>query len=322
MRFNQLVSVTLCLAARLSAQQPDIGSPPGTLVDVGGHRLHLLCRGAGVPTVVLEAGASSFAIDWTLVQQNVASTNRVCAYDRAGSGWSDPATDSSRASVTRELHALLRAAGVQAPYVMVGASLGGIYVRLYHAEYPDEVAGLVLVDPASEDRLFTYFNGQAVTIGSLTAEQYRSLAPQRPVAVPRRKPQTGRPFDKLPPDLYDLRIKLDSRLIASFPDTVSPELVAAMWEQERAQLARLLQLRSAQAHPLGDIPVVALTRGTDVGEGLFEAHDAVARLSTNFRHTMVAGSGHEIHLFEPSAVIQAITDVVVAARGKTRLPPR
>jgi pimeloyl-ACP methyl ester carboxylesterase len=178
------------------------------------------------------------------------------------------------------------------------------------------------VDPASEDRLFTYFNGQAVTIGSLTAEQYRSMAPQRPVAVPRRRPQTGRPFDKLPPDLYDLRIKLDTRLIASIPDTLTPEFVAAMWEQERAQLARLLQLRSAQAHPLGDIPVVVLTRGTDVGEGLFETHDALAQLSTNFRHTMVAGSGHEIHLFEPNAVIEAISEVVDAVRGKTRLPPR
>jgi pimeloyl-ACP methyl ester carboxylesterase len=322
MRFNQIVVATFCLTTRLTGQQTDIGTPPGTLVAVGGHRLHVLCSGEGAPTVVLEAGASAFAIDWTLVQQSVARTNRVCAYDRAGSGWSDPADVSSRETVARDLHDLLRAAGEHGPFVMVGASLGGIYVRLYQADYPDDVAGLVLVDPASEDRLFTYFNGKAVTIGSLTAEQYRSMAPQRPVAVPRRKPQTGAPFDKLPPALYDLRLKLDARLIASVPDTVSPEFVAQAWEQERAQLARLLQLRSQQEHPLGDLPVVVLTRGTDVGDGLFETHDALARQSTNSRHTMVAGSGHEIHLFQPNAVIQAIADVVGAVRGKTRLPPR
>jgi pimeloyl-ACP methyl ester carboxylesterase len=325
MRMMMTVAFTALLTGGgLAAQSalPDIGSPPGKLVDVGGRRLHVLCSGAGSPTVVLEAGASAFAIDWTLVQREVARTNRVCAYDRAGSGWSDSSTASTRASASRDLHTLLQAAGEAPPYVMVGASFGGLLVRVYQADYPDDVIGFVLVDPASEDRLFTYFEGQAVAIASLSAEQYRSVFPQRSVSVPRRSPQTGAPFDRLPPALYDLRIKLDTRLIASIPEIISYEMMVSSAEEERARLARLMELRSKQPHPLGDLPTVVLTRGLDVGDGLRETHASLAQLSTNWRHSVIAGAGHEIHLFEPGAVVQAIGDVTEAVRTRRRLPSR
>src|SRR5919198_1243925 len=154
MTYPRLVLAFCCFAAGLGAQQPELPPAPGRLVDIGGRRLHLLCSGAGAPTVVLEAGASAFAIDWTLVQREVARTNRVCSYDRAGMGWSDPSAASTLAGDVRNLHGLLTEAAERPPYVMVGASRGGLLVRLYVADYPDEVAGLVLVDPASEDRLF------------------------------------------------------------------------------------------------------------------------------------------------------------------------
>jgi pimeloyl-ACP methyl ester carboxylesterase len=324
MRYRHIVVATICVSARLSAQLPDIGPAPGKLVDVGGRKLHLLCTGPaatrGAPTVVLEAGASAFSIDWTLVQREVARANRVCSYDRAGSAWSDPSKASGDANVASDLNRLLEVAGEHAPYIMVGASLGGMFVRLYQADYPNDVAGLVLVDPASEDRLFTYFEGKGVLIGSLTAEQVRSMVPQRSVTVPRRRPQTGAPFDKLPAELYELRIKLDTRLIASIPDTISPEFIAALREGERARLARLLEQRSKEEHPLGDRPIVVLSRGMESSAEMQAVHAGIARLSTNSRHTVIAGSGHEIHLFEPSAVIRAITDVLVAVREKSRLP--
>lgn len=316
------VVMALCVGARLAAQQPDIGPAPGRLVDIGGRKLHLLCSGSGSPTIVLEAGASAFAIDWTLVQGEAAGTNRVCSYDRAGSAWSDSSTAATRASVAQDLHALLKASGEKPPYVMVGASLGGIFVRLYEADYPDEVVGLVLIDPATEGRLFTMFEGKGVLIASLTAEQLRSTIAARSVAVRHRQPQTGAPFDRLPRDLYELRIKLDTRLIASVPDTVSYEIVLRSAEGERARLARLRELSSAQEHALGDRPIVVLTRGLEWNQGLNDAHAAVARLSTNSRQTVVAGAGHEIHLFQPSTVVQAIADVVEAVRSKKLLPAR
>jgi pimeloyl-ACP methyl ester carboxylesterase len=309
-------------ATGLAAQVPDIGPPPGRMVDIGRRKLHLHCTGAGSPTVVFEAGGSSFAIDFTLVQQEVAHTNRVCSYDRAGHGWSDSSTAATRASEERDLHALLEKGSEAPPYVLVGASLGGIFVRLYQAEYPAHVAGLVLIDAAAENRLFTFFEGQPVTIASLTADQLRSTIPQRDVRVPRRSPQTGAPFDRLPSALYELRIKLDARLIAAVPDIVPYETVLEGAERQRGRLAQLLALSTAQQHPLGDRPLVVLTRGVGWSQGLQEAHSELARLSSNSRHTVVTGAGHEIHLFEPKVVLQAIADVIEASRKKTRLPPR
>jgi pimeloyl-ACP methyl ester carboxylesterase len=271
---------------------------------------------------VLEAGASAFAIDWTLVQRDVGRTTRVCSYDRAGMGWSDPPKSSAPANETRDLHALLSAAGERPPYVMVGASRGGLLVRAYVADYPNEVVGLVLVDPATEDRLFTMLNGQPVLIASLSAEQLRSTLPRQPVRIPRRQAQTGAPFDRLPPELYQQRIKLDERLIASIPDSVTPDMIATAQEADRALLSRLLASRSGSPHPLGDRPTVVLSRGDERNAEREAVHAALARLSTNWRHSVVAGAGHEIHLFEPGAVVRAIMDVLHAVRSNTRLPPR
>jgi pimeloyl-ACP methyl ester carboxylesterase len=314
---------TLVAGVSVAAQQIDIGPPPGRLVDVGGRRLHVNCTGSGSPTVVLEAGASSFAIDWSLVQPEVARTQRVCSYDRAGSGWSDARQDvETPARVVADVHAALTAAGEKPPFVMVGASAGGIYVRMYQLEHPGNVLGLVLVDPASEDRLFTMFQQQAVPIGSLTAEQLRTTLPTGSTPIPQRTPQTGPPFDRLPPDLYQLRVKIDERLIASFPPSVSAEIVRESSEGQRAAHARLLESRSRQDNPMREVPVIVLTRGQNMGAGLAETHAALARLSKNSRHTVVAGAGHEIHLFTPAVVVQAIQDVSEAARQRSQLPVR
>jgi len=312
---------TPALAVQGSDPARELPAAPGRLIDVGGRRMHLLCSGAGTPTVVLEAGASSFAIDWTLVQREVSKTNRICSYDRAGMGWSDPTTPTNRASSAVDLHTLLEKAGERGPYVMVGASRGGMLVRSYLADFPDDVIGFVFVDPATEDRLFTMIDGQAFAIAEVTAEQLRSTFPKEAVRVQRRRPQTGTPFDKLPPELYQVRVRLGERLIAATPDTVSAATVATSQESERAFLARLLATRKDQ-HPLGTRPTVVLTRGDEPNEGRAASHAALARLSSNSRHSIVAGAGHEIHLFDPPAVITAIADVVRAIRERTALPPR
>ncbi len=125
--------------------------PLGRLVDVGGHRLHLHCTGTGSPTVVLEGGKGLTTLHWSLVQPQLATETRVCAYDRAGQGWSEPGPlPRTPERVVEELHTLLQAAGESGPYVLAGHSLGGRYVRLFAARYPEEVAGLVLVDARSE----------------------------------------------------------------------------------------------------------------------------------------------------------------------------
>ena len=129
---------------------------PGQLIDVGGHRLHLNCTGSGSPTVVLEPGAGEMSSDLGWIAPAVARDTRVCVYDRAGRGWSEPAdTPQDGAQIATDLHTLLQRGHVPGPYVLAGHSFGGLYVLTFAARYPDEVAGMVLVDstaPASAGR--------------------------------------------------------------------------------------------------------------------------------------------------------------------------
>jgi pimeloyl-ACP methyl ester carboxylesterase len=135
MKPSAIACAALLTIVPVLAQQADIGSPPGRLIDVGGRRLHLNCSGSGSPTVVLEAGASSFAIDWSLVQPDIARTQRVCSYDRASSGWSDARPDvETPIKIVVDLNTALAAAGEKPPFVLVGASAGGLYVRLYQLD--------------------------------------------------------------------------------------------------------------------------------------------------------------------------------------------
>jgi pimeloyl-ACP methyl ester carboxylesterase len=124
---------------------------PGSLIDVGGHQLHIYCTGEGAPAVILEASASGMSAAWGLVQPQVAELTQVCSYDRAGLGWSeagDRPYDPGR--VPDELHALLRAAGVSPPYVLSGHSLGASFMRVFASRYAGEIAAVVAIDPAVE----------------------------------------------------------------------------------------------------------------------------------------------------------------------------
>ena len=131
--------------------------PAGTLIDVGGHRLHLHCSGTGTPTVILEAGADPHASGaWFTIRPAVAEMTRVCAYDRAGYGWSESGPEPRDArTIAAELQRLLERASEPAPFVLVGHSLGGPLIRVFAHRYPDEVVGLVFVDsphPEEEER--------------------------------------------------------------------------------------------------------------------------------------------------------------------------
>lgn len=126
---------------------------PGATYDVGGHRLHLRCSGAGSPTVVLVSGLGGMSSNWARVTPAVAATTRVCAYDRAGQGWSEDASHPQDGlAVATDLHALLAAAHEPAPYVLVGHSTGGVYAMTYAAQYPAQVAGMVLLGSATPEQ--------------------------------------------------------------------------------------------------------------------------------------------------------------------------
>lgn len=157
-----VASIVLLLIDPLRAEQNSL-DPPGRLLDVGGFRLHLHCVGAGSPAVILDAGLGGSANDWSKVQFLLAGTTRVCTYDRAGYGWSDsgpaPRTTSRIAS---ELRTLLARAKLPPPYIVVGHSFGSYNMRLFSSFYPDDTAGLVLVDAPHEGQLSDFFQNQAI----------------------------------------------------------------------------------------------------------------------------------------------------------------
>jgi pimeloyl-ACP methyl ester carboxylesterase len=125
---------------------------PGQLVDVGGYQLHIYCQGEGSPTVLLDEASIDTVSDWVWIQPEVARTTRVCAYDRAGLGWSDLSPSAPDAvQNTAALLTLLQNAGVEAPYILVGHSFGGLYARAFADEYADEVAGLVPIEAFHPD---------------------------------------------------------------------------------------------------------------------------------------------------------------------------
>ena len=131
--------------------------PPGNLIDVGGFKMHIHCEGEGSPTVILEAMSGGSSPHWGWVQPEIQKVTRVCVYDRAGFGWSelDPEPP-TLARTVRNLHTLLVNANIEGPYVMVGHSLGGVYVRQFAADYPEEVAGVVLLDEANPQQFLKY----------------------------------------------------------------------------------------------------------------------------------------------------------------------
>src|SRR5688572_2762004 len=180
-----LVAACGCLLlAQPVLAQPKLPEPPGRLIEVNGHRLHLNCMGEGSPIVVYEAGASGSSLDWEKVQPAVAAATRSCSYDRAGYGWSEPSTAPKATSrdIARELHELLREAGEEAPYLLVGHSLGGFHVQMFAQLYPDEVVGAVLVDSSHEDQ-FDWYQTYAAAVPS--------TGPGAPDAEPNRTAGTA-----------------------------------------------------------------------------------------------------------------------------------
>ena len=314
-------------------------SPPGKLVDVGGWRLHLNCTGnnkGSSPTVVLESGAGDFSFDWGLVQPGISRFTRVCSYDRAGNAWSDlgPRPRTMK-QVAFELHTALMKTGSNGPYVLVGQSIGGLLMRTFAAQYPKEVAGIVLIDSTHEDNQL-FLNGKIQRMRELS--QGRTIPPiqtaipaaDKALSLEERQQledflkQVGPakinpPFDRLP-----LRIQ-QVRLWA----LAQPQHYVAdndpYWGEE---FAEIYAARKTHDYPLGDTPLIVLTRGKseypDIEEGRQLNEDRkrmqldLLNLSRNSKQIIATTSGHHIQLDDPELVINAIRQLVDSVRENLR----
>jgi pimeloyl-ACP methyl ester carboxylesterase len=281
--------------------------PPGELVAVGGHRLHLYRQGAGQPgpTVVLEYGLGGVTPVWGWVQPAVAQFAPVVSYDRAGLGWSDPDDEPLDApNVSRRLHTLLRAAGVEGPYVLVGHSLGGLLARAYADRYPEEVAGVVLVDSSHPEQ----------------AERLPALA-------------VGMQVSRLLYELLPLAARVGLIRIAGLAEDSAAGLPPRHRAEAAAFLASVRHLEAtrdeARAMPtiaaqvsrtgsLGDRPLTVLTAGAGAVEGWAELQAELAALSSRGTQRTIAGAAHLgllTHREHAEVVAAAIHEVVEAVRS-------
>jgi pimeloyl-ACP methyl ester carboxylesterase len=300
--------------------EPPAPPPLGRLVDLGGRRLHLHCTGHGSPTVIVENGNGGFAMDFTLVQPEVAKFTQICSYDRAGYAWSDLGPMQGTIEQTMDdLHLLLRKVGVQPPYVFVGASIGGIFTRAYQRRYPDEVVGLVLDDPTSDEGLSYRVDGKDRPIYEMSAADMRAVG-QAFLRHPRKfEPPTrlDEPLDRLPKALHAARLWAGRKY---FADMDLASLVYQTNESWRQEFIALRRLRLRQAPALGDLPLVVLGRNERPGRQK-ELAD-LKTLSSTGKLVIAKDSGHEIHLYRPDLVVQAIREVVEAARNRKGDAPK
>jgi pimeloyl-ACP methyl ester carboxylesterase len=308
--------VTIVAVYPAEANEPAAPPPLGRLVDIGGRKLHLNCAGSGTPAVIIENGSSAFSIDWALVQPEVAKFTQVCSYDRAGHAWSEagPARGSIQQTID-DLHLLLRKAGIRPPYVLVGASLGGIYTRAYQRRYPEEVVGLVLDDPTSDEGLGYRVNGKDKLIYEMSGRDMREAF--RPLLRdgwhPELPTKVEEPHDRLPKHLQ-ASLLWAARKFAAESDIYQEVVAAESWRQE---FIALRNERLRREHALGDVPLIVLGRKQSDMETRQRHLVDLKGLSSAGKLVMAEESGHEIHLYQPKLVVKAIQEVVDAARKRT-----
>ena len=280
---------------------------PGHLYDVGGYRLHLDCTGTGSPTVVLLGGMGEMSPSWARIAPAVATTTRVCTYDRAGQGWSESSPNAADGTHTaRDLHALLQAAGESGPYVLVGHSSGGVYGLTYAADHPDEVAGMVLLDSSSPRQV------ELVPSFALS-----SAVQRRVVAVLPTLARTG--LSQLTPSSSALPSPAADQ-VASFAR--SPRGLTNVRDEQAALQAAMRQAQALTT--MGDRPLVVLTSQDELTHtpGWATAQDQMAGLSSNSAHSVVDVT-HAAMLEDPASAVAAagaIDDVVLSLRTHIQLP--
>ncbi|MBI1277581.1 MAG: alpha/beta fold hydrolase [Anaerolineaceae bacterium] len=257
--------------------------PPGKLVDIGGRRLHLNLMGESMdgPTVILEAGMASYSANWVWVQQELAKETQVIAYDRAGLGWSDPGTlPLDAAKSASELHTALRNAGCHAPYVLAGHSYGGLVVRMFADLYPDEVAGLVLVDGSHPDQWMSI----PASRGGQTVERInRATAFLARFGVIRLFRLEKSYIEGLP-----LRQSAEMRAYLAQPEPwiVGADGLVAWRDISREQVNH--------ARPLGNLPlmVISVTEQAVYADELTALQNELPNLSDSSQHITVEGATH------------------------------
>jgi pimeloyl-ACP methyl ester carboxylesterase len=281
------------LATVSSAAGPSAAAPTGRLIDVGGHRLYIECNGSGSPAVVLQSGLGESSSYWSRIAPTVAASTRVCVYDRASHGRSDETGPQDGIALAADLHTLLERAGVSGPHVLVGHSSGGAYVRVYADRYPDQVAGMVLLDAQPADA-FSALPDYPATYQTLRMVYGLGTSLAR---IGLLGPVLGLPADQ--------------STVASARGAHN-ELIALPTALHQAQVLA----------SLGSRPLIVVTALSGAQTGWSAAHDRMVALSTNATHVVLGSATHTSIISGDDSPVSshAILEVVASIRSGTALP--
>jgi pimeloyl-ACP methyl ester carboxylesterase len=297
---------------------------PARLIDIGhGRKMNILCVGHGSPTVIFDAGLGDQVREWATVQPAIGKTTRACSYDRAGLGFSSPSSrEGTSENAVDDLHRLLRAAVIKPPYVLVGHSLGGMYLRLYADKYFSEVSGMVLVDPVSEEQGGRYY---ALDPPSKVRDDAFVQGLHECITAASKGFVCGSELSKKcvgEPDKH-FSAAFNTAVLAAFARVERQRAVWSEW-------VNVFQLSSDQVRAAkrsyGALPLIVLTRAPSAKGSQetaemrqaknvlwMELHDDLARLSTKGINRVVPNAGHYIQFDRPDVVIDAVREVVSAA---------
>lgn len=278
----------------------------GRLLEVGGRKMHIDCTGEGSPAVVLDSGLGDSYLSWRKVQPQIAKFTRVCSYDRAGLGYSDPSSQARTSKViAEELHALLRAASVSPPYVIVGHSMGGFDVRVYTNLYRNEIVGMVLVDASHPDQE-NRFPPELKNMEGSWHREAQFIASTMPFGIP--------------------------RLLGLCENDPVTRAANCNWHSAKEQLAEISAFpesaaEAARTGSLADLPLAVLSHDPDkpssdlppdlaktTNEAWEKMQEELTHLSTRGTQTVVKNSAHYIQIDRPDVVIDAVRNVVEQAR--------
>ena len=317
-----MIPATGALYQYVCTQYENYQYPPvGKMIDVGGYKLHINDMGSGGPAVILDAGIGCNSLDWTLVQPEIAKFTRVCSVDRAGSAWSESSSKPRTSEIIiEEMHSLLKKGNIPGPYILVGHSFGGLNSQLYANKYPDEVAGIVLVDSAHEDQLQRLPQDANNKQAALLKQKALLLTLSRlgVVRLLHSLPQAKKQVEVFPEKIRSLYLSQKQQ---------TKHLKVMLEEADKLEES-LAQLKQAE-NKIRNKPLIVISAGKaptpqEVGlsQEFTDKFNAVWRelqkdllnKSTKSTHIIAEDSGHMIPQHQPQIIIDAVQSMVNEVR--------
>ncbi len=307
-------------------------SPPGRLVQLDTHRLHLHCAGEGRPTVVFEAALGASSLSWVHVQPAIARITRTCTYDRAGLGWSDPGPLPRTAGrIANELHTLLQRSATPPPYVLVGHSFGGLVAELFALRHTDDVCALILIEPAipeewqhpgTEQRVLIDRGIRLCRYGAAAARfgvarfvamlvRFGAVAAARAIAKMVSRGSLSREDEGILAPIWKLPRETRRSLRYMW---AQPKFYQALGSQIASIQPSAAEVLAERPSHYGDLPLVLISARTAT-QSRIDADRALSERSTQGRHVLADESGHWVALDAPQVVIRAILDVIEQVRS-------